>query len=226
MAHTDMLTFTEVVSVGSPSDLIRWYLRNVSRGPDYYEPREPETGYNELRFGDLAWAVLLEGQPRSIAAQSLLKIVPYDISAIPIDPLEQLNEDDIAKIAAVIDHLVRNCDGIRAAIATKMLHPKRRATVPVCDNKAIFGSFLRPTWRPHDPVGGRGTVLAALTAIHHCLTRPENETAWHSLHDTFPRYTRIELFDMAWWTVLRAGPALAATDYHFELSADIRQPSS
>jgi hypothetical protein len=211
------MLFTETVRVRHAGDFAHWYLDNVSRGPDYYEPRETETDSNELRFGDLAWAVLLEGQPRSRAAQSLLKVAPYDISSIPRVPLEELDSADLATIEHVIVELIDRTDGIAPALATKMLHPKRRATVPVCDNKAIFGSFLRPAWRPGEAPRGRGTVLAALDAIHHCLTRPENQPAWDSLHAAYPRYQRVELFDMTWWTVLRNPAGLVQTGSCYEL---------
>jgi len=219
MTDADVMIFTDTVRVRSPEDFIRWYLDHVLRGPDYYEPRETETDRNALCFGDLAWAVLLEGQPRSIAAQSLLKTVPYDISGIPTAPLEELDSAGLAATRKVIAHLIERTEGIAPAIATKMLHPKRRATVPICDNKAIFGSFLRPSWCPGDTISGRGTVLAALEAIHHCLTRDENQPAWDSLHAAYPSYQRVELFDMTWWTVLKTPSNLVLSDDCYELSA-------
>jgi hypothetical protein len=125
---------------------------------------------------------------------------------------------DLTPIAEVIVGIIDQTLGIRAAIATKMLHPKRRATVPVLDNKAIFGSFLRPGWRPGDNSSGRASALSALKAIHDCLTRPQNQPAWDSLHATYPRYQRVELFDMAWWTLLRNPAAMVERDGCFELS--------
>ena len=220
MTHSDVMIFTEAVRIRHSDEFVRWYLENVRRGPDYYERRETETNCDELSFGDLAWAVLLEGQPRSRAAQSLLKIVPYDISGIPPEPLHELDSAGLAAVADVIVRIIECTDGIAPALATKMLHPKRRATVPVCDNKAIFGSFLRPAWRPGDAARGRGTVLAALHAIHHCLTRPENQSAWSSLHAAYPRYERVELFDMTWWTVLRNPARLVEAGDYFELRAN------
>jgi hypothetical protein len=220
MSTEDLILFTDEVCARRPNDFVRWYLDNVKRGPDYYEPREPETDRDKLLLGDLAWAVLLEGRPSSTAAQSLLKIVPFDISGIPTASLELLDSHDLEAIAAVIRKVIDGTSGIKASIATKMLHPKRRATVPVCDNDAIFGSFLQPGWRPGDTATGRkDTVLAALEAIHHCLTRPENRSAWDCLQKAYPRYQLVELFDMTWWTVLRKGTDLIESDGCYELCA-------
>ncbi len=216
MSDADVLCFTETVQVRRAEEFVGWYLDNVRRGPDYYEPRETETGGDELCFSDLAWAVLLEGRPSSLAAQSLLKIAPVDISGIPRLPLEALEPADIEATEHVIAQLIA-LDGIAPAVATKMLHPKRRATVPVCDNQAVFGSFLRPGWRPGETPHGRGTVRSALNAIHHCLIRSENQEAWGSLHTAYPRYKRVELFDMTWWTVLRNPRGLVENGNCFEM---------
>jgi hypothetical protein len=214
----DILHLTETVQVCDAHNFVRWYLKNVRRGPDYYRPRETETDVNELHFGDLAWAVLLEGQPRSLAAQSLLRVVPYDISGIPIAPLQELGSNDLASIADVIVQLINRTDKIAAALATKMIHPKRRATVPVCDNKAIFWSFLRRGWRPGEKLRSRkGTVLEALEAVHHCLARPESQEAWATLHTAYPSYQRVELFDMAWWTLLQNPKGLKHVGGCYEL---------
>lgn len=135
--------------------------------------------------------MLLEGRPRSLAAQTLRRVVPYDISDIPTTPLEQLAPASLPPIVAAISRLIHDTEGIRAALATKILHPKRPATVPVCDNQAIFGSFLQPGWKPGDLVRGRNTIVAALTSIHHCLTRGDDESAWISLHAAYALYQRV-----------------------------------
>jgi hypothetical protein len=223
MDEAEMLTLTDTVRVRHSQDFVALYPSLASRGPDYYEVRANETDPNQLMFGDLAWAVLLEGQPRSVAAQTLLGIVPYDISGIPSTPLEELHFTDLQAIADVITDIRHQTKGIRSAIATKMLHPKRRATLPVLDNQAIFRSFLASGWRPGDPLGSasRATVIGALEAIHHCLTRPDNLSAWKSLQEGRRDYTRVELFDMIWWTVLRApSTQLVKIDGAYELRLD------
>jgi hypothetical protein len=103
--------------------------------------------------------------------------------------------------------------GVAEAIATKMLHPKRRATVPVCDNQSIFYSFLVDGWKPGDELGrSGGDLLTALHRIHESVTRLDNNPAWERLHTAYPHYQRIELFDMSWWTVRTLGARLVEED--------------
>ena len=37
-------------------------------------------------------------------------------------------------------------DGFAASVATKILHKKRPALIPILDNQAIFGAYMNPQW--------------------------------------------------------------------------------
>ena len=61
------------ITVERPIELVRWYRNtdNVRRGSDYYRHSEVCADHvDAVEFGDLAWAVLLEGRPSSAAAQN------------------------------------------------------------------------------------------------------------------------------------------------------------
>jgi hypothetical protein len=46
----------------------------------------------------------------------------------------------------------------------------------------------------------------ALHAVRECLRRDENQPGWDDLSTRFAT-NRLELFDMVWWAVTRAGGA-------------------
>jgi Family of unknown function (DUF6308) len=97
--------------------------------------------------------------------------------------------------------------GILASVATKTLHKKRPALIPVLDNRAIFDAYLDPRW-PGLHTRGEGTgrvdrTKGALDSIAYDLVRPENAAVWPRLHELQPERSRIELFDMVWWMYFR-----------------------
>jgi hypothetical protein len=204
----DTLRFTDDVQVVGASRYVEWYREHVRRGPTYY--RHADTGLSDdfVSVHDLGWAVLLEGRPSSAAAQALVLKGEIDISSIPRSALETLDDDQCELVVDGIMMLVA-LEGFRSSLASKVLHPKRPGTIPILDNRAIFGSFLRDGWAPRDPisastVSGRRQIRTALLAVRRCLLLPENQEAWSDLGRTFAT-NRLELFDMIWWAVTRAG---------------------
>ena len=108
--------------------------------------------------------------------------------------------------------------GFATALATKVLHAKRRASVPVIEGATIQTRFMDPTWHPTriDRPKARhavtdDAVAAVVKAIYRCVSDPRNQAAWLLLESEFSDFTRIELFDMAWWAVVRGGPNIHAT---------------
>ena len=96
---------------------------------------------------------------------------------------------------------------VGASLATKTLHKKRPALIPVLDNQAIFGAYMNPLWPEKrslaDSVKAVPRIKEALDWITEDLTRPENESVWPQLQAIEPTRSRIELFDMIWWMYFR-----------------------
>ncbi|MEN9646172.1 MAG: hypothetical protein RL238_2841 [Actinomycetota bacterium] len=201
------------IVIDRPTVLLNWYSENVRRGPDYYFRVSPLLDSDAIEFGDLAWAVLLEGRPSSAAAQSLLRRTPIALDAVPKEPLATLNQERRALIVDAIESLLW-LDGFASSLATKVLHVRRRASVPVLDNQAIFGTFMRPDWvlgnRPRSgSVRDRLSISRALEAIHGSLTDERSDRGWELLQREAHRdrslgVTQIELFDICWWALVRA----------------------
>lgn len=97
--------------------------------------------------------------------------------------------------------------GFAASVASKVLHKKRPALVPIMDNEAIFGAYLNPSWPTRrartESIYGVQRIGAAVDAIHRDITRHENQATWEALHRQVPGRFRIELFDMVWWSYFR-----------------------
>lgn len=196
------------VEVIDAKRFVRWYGENVSRGPTYYGHSAVITGAAEaVGLADLGWAVLLAGRPSPLAAQSLIEMGPIEIRSVPSNPLHETSPSERQRIVDALVGLM--LPGIASSIASKMLHPKRRETVPVLDSRAIFGSYRRPDWRPGQPITSstvrqRQKVEGALEAVYESVSSQENQAAWQVLEQWFsPRYSRIELFDMIWWVIVQ-----------------------
>ena len=205
------------IEIRAPVRFVEWYLANVRRGPTYYQRQDLTTGDpNTISLADLGWAVLLEGRPSSLAAMSLIQHGPIDITDLPDKALHHTTSDEQETIVDALCTLI-SLPGLRSSIASKMLHPKRRHSVPVLDNQAIFGSFCRSGWRPGHPrtrasVRQRAIVADALADIHHTVAAPGNQHAWEDLEDHVGhRFSRIELFDMLWWVVSQAPQQMNTT---------------
>jgi hypothetical protein len=87
--------------------------------------------------------------------------------------------------------------GIGVSVATKLLHKKRPALLPIIDTQAIFEGYLAlkdPGWENPGP-----SVRTALETIQADVTSPRNAAGWSQLESRWPWLTRIELFDIVWW---------------------------
>jgi hypothetical protein len=129
-----------------------------------------------------------------------------DLSTLPAIALELSGDDERQRVAELIS-TVAHWRGFGTSTATKVLHKKRPTLIPILDNQAIFGAYLKPRWpgRPssQESVYGVQVVRAALDRLAIDLIRPENRTAWESLARMEPARSRIELFDMVWWMYFR-----------------------
>lgn len=157
-------------TIEDPQQLLDWYGEAVRYGPSYYRYR-PRTDPDLVTIEDLGAAILLVGQPRPQAARWLVGN-PLDLSALPSGPLHETTPPDRDEIIETIMRLVApSGNGFASAVATKVLHKKRPARIPVLDNRAIFATFLSETWQPGDLPSGssryaRAAIADALEAVY------------------------------------------------------------
>jgi hypothetical protein len=129
-----------------------------------------------------------------------------DLGSLPEKPLERTSSPERVAIAQFIE-TVANWNYFGAATATKLLHKKRPALIPILDNRAIFGAYLNPNW-PKSPsraetIKQAHRIKEALDCIAFDLNRPENQDAWPALNAIEPTRSLIQLFDMVWWIHFR-----------------------
>ncbi len=202
------LRLREDIAIEDPWSFVDWYDRNVAFGPTYYGDWPTPASPDEVSLSDLGWGVLLVGRPSGRAAHSLLCHGPVDISGVPTAPLHELDDHGCRQIVDAIYSIVE-LKGFASSLATKIIHPKRRASVPLLDNRAIYGTLLRADWAPGDnPRGGtvssRDRIATALAAVRWAVALPDNRKVWETLEKSYPYRSRIELFDICWWTLVRA----------------------
>ena len=130
-----------------------------------------------------------------------------DLSALPDKPLEQTSADERAELSSFLAE-VANWPYFGASVATKLLHKKRSALIPILDNQAIFGAYMNPAWPAEhslaDTVKSASRIREALDQIAFDLTRSENLEAWSELGALEADRTAIEVFDMIWWMYFRS----------------------
>lgn len=175
-------------------------------GADYLE-FEPSTSPDVLVPEDLAVTILINSRVGPSAFQAVQHRAPeLDLGSLPSRPLEDSSDSDRDRVADTIAQMAE-WPGFAASVATKVLHKKRPATVPILDNQAIFGAYMNPQWPDKrsatDSVYNRTRIREALDWICTDLTAPENQDAWRELAELEPMRTRIELFDMVWWMYFR-----------------------
>ncbi len=169
-----------------------------------YNPRTPP---ERVVVEDLAITLLMNSRADLKAALSLAQNGHLiNLSILPQKPLEQTSVQEREIVANVIYSLA-TLRGFAASLATKLLHKKRPALIPILDNQAIFGAYLNPAWPTHrssqDSVKDLNRIMSALNQITFDLTRPENIPVWEQLQQIEPHLTRIEIFDSIWWMYFR-----------------------
>jgi hypothetical protein len=186
--------------IPNAGDLLRQYRKDI--GYDYLE-YEPITPANKILPEDLAITLLMNSRVGWRAFHSIQRHVQtIDLTHLPVKPLEHTSAEERKLVAEIITKLAQ-LPGIAASVATKVLHKKRPALIPILDNQAIFGAYMNPDW-PQKPAHNNsvrdGNIIAtAMEWIYFNLTRPENQDVWPILSAIEPRRHRIELFDCVWW---------------------------
>lgn len=222
MATKIQLQVTNTITATDAAALVAWYLSpsGPAGGKRYYQRRDVRTGTaNQVGLVDLGWAVLLAARPTYQTAVRLIDN-PISIRSIPTEPLHTLTDKNRHAIAdCIVTFMIRfngQSSHIGASRATKLIHPKRRSSVPVIDNRTIYRHFMDPGWRPGNP-GGSGAprdsqdVKRCLDTIYDCVASDTNERGWIALQrdPRFVGFTRIEIFDMLWTAIERGGQATA-----------------
>lgn len=172
-----------------------------------YLDHQPRTPPDELLLEDLSVTLLMNSRAGWRACKSVLEKGPLlQLSDLPQQSLEDTTEEDRLLVARLIAQ-VADWKGFGASTATKTLHKKRPALIPILDNQAIFGAYMNPDW-PASPalqvtIRDLGRIKDALDRIAHDLVRRENHATWHQLRTMEPSRSLIELFDSVWWMEFR-----------------------
>jgi hypothetical protein len=197
--------------VMSAEVLLRDWGEKEKNWGQLYLGYEPITPRDLVVVEDLAVTMLIHSRVAARAATSVYRnAAALDLAMLPDKTLEETTGAERHVVAEVIG-TVASWPWLSASVATKTLHKKRPALIPILDNTAIFGAYLNPQW-PAQPAltekikGERGIprIREALDQITVDVTWPENEHTWRRLHEIEPKRSRIELFDMVWWTYFSA----------------------
>jgi hypothetical protein len=186
--------------------LREWRIKEGDRGQLYLE-HESATPSDRLFVEDLAVTMLVNSLVSARAAEGIARHgQTLDLSALPQKPLEETTDEERHLVASIVA-TVATWPGISASVASKTLHKKRPALIPILDNRAIFEAYLDPRWPDRHTVGESvkdlPRIRRALDAIAYDLTRHENASVWPKLREADPQRSRIELFDMVWWMHFR-----------------------
>ena len=182
--------------VTNADELLLQYRQDT--GCDYLDYK-PITPGDRVLPEDLAVTLLVNSHAGYLAFQSIQQHgAEIDLAVLPAVPLEQTSENERSHVAEVIAK-VASWPGIAASTATKVLHKKRPDLIPILDNQAIFGAYMKPERPSPGRVRDRDLIQKALDWITIDLCRPENQSAWLILQEIEPTRTRIQLFDCVWW---------------------------
>jgi hypothetical protein len=188
-----------------------WRVKEMDFGQLYLE-HQPSTSADRVCVEDLAVTMLVNSRVDARQAMGVFRnAATLDLSGLPDRPLGETTNDERQMVAELIG-VMTTWPGIGASVATKTLHKKRPALIPILDNMAIFGAYMYRSWPERaalaDTIKAVPRIKEALDWIAVDVTRPENEATWLRLHEMEPERSRIELFDMVWWmhfSPLRAG---------------------
>lgn len=173
-----------------------------------YLDHRPTTPPEYLVPEDLAVTILINSRVGPDAFKSVQDHgESLRLDRLPDKPFESTNEPERDLVADLIVE-VAQWRGFAASVATKILHKKRPALIPILDNQAIFGAYLNPSWptrlSSRDSVYAKARIKEALEWIAFDLARSENTSIWRQLQEIEPRRSLIEIFDMVWWVYFRS----------------------
>lgn len=186
------------------AELLRQYRNDTGC---LYLDYQPITSLDEIFPEDIAVTLLVNSQVGWRAFQSLQEHgKTIDLSRLPEKPLEETSPEERKEISSLIAEMAQ-LPGFAASVATKVLHKKRPYLIPILDNQAIFGAYMKPNWPQNpalsDSIKSQDLIYKALDWIAFDLNRPENTSVWGTLHTIEPARSRIQLFDSIWWMYFR-----------------------
>ncbi len=190
--------------VADVEELLVAYRRDT--GTRYLD-HVPCTPPDRLVPEDLAVTILINSRVGSTAFVAVQDHgSELDLAALPDKPLQDTTPSERQQVAELIAD-VAQWPGFAASVASKVLHKKRPALIPIIDNQAIFGAYMNPLW-PDSPsltesVYAASRVREAFDWIAFDITRPENRDTWNALAAIEPSRTLLDLFDMVWWIYFR-----------------------
>lgn len=179
-----------------------------------YLEHEPTTPSDRVVVEDLAVTMLINSRVDARQAMGVVRNGSrLDLSVLPDKALGETTDGERQVVADVIAAMT-SWPGFGASAATKTLHKKRPALIPILDNLAIFGAYMYPLWPEKraraDTIKAVARIKEALDWITVDLTRPENASVWPQLQAIEPTRSRIDLFDMIWWMYFRQVEPVAA----------------
>jgi hypothetical protein len=183
-----------------------WRDKEKDFGQLYLE-HKPVTPRDHVLVEDLAATMLVNSRVAARAATSVYRNgAAVDLRSLPNKALEETTDEERQLVADVIGTMT-SWPWVGASLATKTLHKKRPALIPILDNQAIFGAYMNPVWPEKrslmDTINAVPRIKEALDWIAADITRSENAFVWPQLHAIEPERSRIELFDMVWWMYFR-----------------------
>jgi Family of unknown function (DUF6308) len=193
--------------VSDVEGLVREYNEKEKDWGVLYLDYEPVTPKDKLLVEDLAVTMLINSRVSARAATAVCANgAKLNLGLLPNKALEQTTPDERQVVAEVIATMA-SWPWLGASIATKTLHKKQPALVPVLDNQAIFGAYMNPKWPEQrslaETIKAVARIREALDWIAVDLTRKENALTWAQLEVMESRRSRIDLFDMVWWINFR-----------------------
>jgi hypothetical protein len=206
-----------------------WRVKEMDFGQLYLE-HESATSPDRVFVEDLAVTMLINSRVDARQAMGVFRNgATLDLSGLPDKALGETTDRERQLLAELIGTMT-TWPGIGASVATKTLHKKRPALIPVLDNMAIFGAYMYPLWPDKralaETIKAVPRIKEALDWIAVDVTRPENEAAWARLQQIEPERSLIELFDIVWWmhfSPLRAG--VSAEEVARAQAAGLERPS-
>jgi len=186
--------------------LREWRVKEADFGQLYLE-HQPATPRDSLLVEDLAATMLVNSRVTARAAAAVQREgATVELASLPDKALEETTDSERSFVADVIGTMT-SWPWVGASLATKTLHKKRPALIPILDNQAIFGAYMNPRWPEQrslmDTIKSVRRIKEALDWIAEDITRVENASIWPQLQALEPARSRIEIFDMIWWMHFR-----------------------
>jgi len=183
-------------------------LVSYRKDPGYlYLDYPPSSPPNQVVPEDLAVTLLVNSRATGSAFKSIQRYgATLNLAQLPAKPLEATTPAERKVVASVIAQMA-SWPGFAASVATKVLHKKRPALIPILDNQAIFGAYMNRYWPTHrslsDSIKDHNRIEQALEWMTTDLSREENVSVWTQLRAMEPRRTMIQIFDSIWWMYFR-----------------------